>query len=204
MPERSPRRLRPVRLALAAVASLVLVASAGAAEQKTHVTIYRPFVHGKLSPRLHVTKTSKGHCFSGSSADPRRDAWRCFIGANSIADPCFSDPKVPNWVACPADGTPFGAGIVRVVLSSALPRSLGNHGSPGQGNPWAIKLVDGKVCTFLTGATFAFHGQRVNYGCTPKVFLAGSPRRTGATWTILLGTGPKSKGRSVGILVAAW
>jgi len=193
-----------VRLAAALVLSLILAAAAaGATAQKTRVTIYRPFVAGKLSPRLYLTKTVKGQCFSGSSADPRGDAWRCAAG-NFIHDPCFSDPKVPSWVACPADGSPFGTGVIRLALSRALPKSLGNHGSTGEGNPWAVKLAGGLICTFLTGATFAFHGKRVNYGCTVKVFLAGSPNRSGGTWTITLGTGPKTKGQTARILLAAW
>jgi hypothetical protein len=192
-----------VRFALALVSSLVLVSAAGAASAKTRVTIFHPFVGGKVAPRLQVTRTVKGQCFSGSSANPRSDAWRCSVG-NSIADPCFSDPKVPSWVLCPEGGSPFGTGMVRIALSRALPKSLGNRGSPGQGNPWAVKLADGKICTFLTGATFAYHGQRVNYGCTAKVFLAGSPNRSRTTWTIVLGTGPKSTPRTAQIAVAAW
>jgi hypothetical protein len=192
-----------VRLVAAVALVLTFAAAAGATAQTTRVTVFRPFVAGKLSPKLHVTETVKGQCFSGSSADPRGDAWRCAIG-NSIADPCFSDPKVLSWVACPEDGSPFGRGVIRLALSRALPKSLGNNGSPGQGNPWAVKLAGGKVCTFLTGATFAYHGERVNYGCTVKIFLAGSPNRSSGTWTITLGTGPKSKPRTAAILVAAW
>lgn len=192
-----------MRVAVGVVLSLIVAASAAGAAEKTRVTFYRPFAQGKLSPGLYVTKTVKGQCFSGSSADPRSDAWRC-SAANAIADPCFSDPKVPSWVLCPADGTPFAVGVVRLALSRALPKSLGNHGSAGEGNPWAIKLADGRVCTFLTGVTFAYHGDRVNYGCAPKVFLAGSPDRSQATWTITLGTGPKSKARTARILVASW
>jgi len=192
-----------VRVAIGVVLALILAAGAAARVEETRVTIYRPFVQGKISPRLHVTKTVKGQCFSGSSADPRSDAWRCSAG-NAIADPCFSDPKVPSWVLCPGDGTPFGTGVVRLALSRALPKSLGNHGSPVEGNPWAVKLAGGRVCTFLTGATFAYRGERVNYGCTPKMFLAGSPDRAHSTWTITLGTGPKSKPQTARILVASW
>jgi hypothetical protein len=192
-----------VRLVVAAALSLTLAAAAGATAQATQVTVFRPFVAGKVSPRLHVTTTVKGQCFAGSSADPRSDAWRCSIG-NLIADPCFSDPKVVSWVLCPAHGSPFDTGVIRLALSRALPKSLGNHGSPGQGNPWAVRLAGGEVCTFLTGATFAFHGKRVNYGCTLKIFLVGSPNRSTATWTITLGTAPKSKPKTAEILVASW
>ena len=192
-----------MRVVAAAALSLTLAAAAGAAAETTRVTVFRPFAAGKLSPQLHVTKTVKGQCFAGSTANPRSDAWRCAVG-NLISDPCFSDPKVVSWVACPENGSPFGTGVIRLALARSLPKSLGNHGSPGQGNPWAVKLSGGQVCTFLTGATFAFHGQRVNYGCTVKVFLAGSPNRSSRTWTITLGTGPKSKPQTAVILVAAW
>ncbi len=191
------------RALLFSAALLVIAAVAGATTQTTRITVYRPFTNGKLSPRLKVVRTAKGHCFSGSVADPRRDAWRCQF-ENAIADPCFSDPKVPVWVACPEDGSPFGTRVVRLALSKSLPKSLGNRGNAGQGNPWAVKLASGKVCTFLTGATFAFRGRRVNYGCDKTTFLAGSPERSGSTWTITLGTGPKSRPRTASILVAAW
>ena len=90
------------------------------------------------------------------------------------------------------------------ALAKALPKSLGNHGSAGEGNPWAIKLPGGRVCTSLTGATFSFHGKRVNYGCDRGTFLAGNPNRSGPTWTITLGTGPKAPARTTLIAVAAW
>jgi hypothetical protein len=181
----------------------MVAATAGAAAQPTLVTIYRPYSGAKVAPSLKITRTAKGECFSGSLADSRRDAWRCEIGSQ-ISDPCFSSPAVASWVLCPEDGTPFGTTVVRLALSKSLPKSLGNKGSPGQGNPWTVRLASGKVCTFLTGATFAYHGDRVNYGCDRKTFLAGSPDRSHALWTITLGTGPKSAPRRAAIAEAAW
>jgi hypothetical protein len=192
-----------MRLGVVALAALVLATWAGGATQTTHVTVYRAYSNGKVAPGLTVIRTLKGACFAGSIADPRRDAWRCIIG-NAVNDPCFSDPAVASWVLCPADGTPFGTKVLRLSLAKALPKSLGNHGSAGQGNPWSIKLPGGRVCTFLTGASFQFHGQRVNYGCDRSTFLAGSPDRSGPTWTITLGAGRASPARTVPIAVAAW
>ena len=105
---------------------------------------------------------------------------------------------------CPADGTPFGTKVLRLSLAKALPKSLGNNGSAGQGNPWAIKLPGGQVCTFLTGATFPFHGKRVNYGCDPEHVPRRQPGPHGPTWTITLGTGAEGAGADGPILVAAW
>jgi hypothetical protein len=191
-----------VRLVVALALSLIIAAVASAAP-KTHVTVFHAFAAGKLSPRLHVTQTVKGYCFAGSAADSRSDAWRC-SGGNLILDPCFSDPKVISWVACPELGSPFETRVIRLALSRALPKSLGNHGAAGQGNPWAVKLADGRTCTFLTGATFTYYGKRANYGCTAKSFLAGSPNRSAPTWTITLGTGRKSTPKIAEIVVAAW
>ena len=192
-----------MRLALAVLASLVLGASAGCMAQTTKVRIYRPFDGGNLAPTFHFTQKTKGACFSGSAADPRSDAWRCSIG-NTLIDPCFSNPNAHTWVACPAKGTPFGLGVIRIKLTKPLPTGLANHGSAGRGNPWAVKLAGGTVCTFLTGATFTFHEQRANYGCTKTTFLAGSPNRSSPTWTITLGTGRTSPPKTAVILIAAW
>jgi hypothetical protein len=192
-----------MRFAIVALAGVLIASSASGAAQTTRVTIYRPYLDGKTAPGLTIARTVKGRCFAGSIADPRSDAWRCFIG-NSIADPCFSDPAVASWVLCPEDGTPFGTTVVRLALAKALPKNLANKSSPGVGNPWTLKLAGGMVCTFLTGATYAYHGKRVNYGCDRKTFLAGNPDRSGPTWTITLGTGPKSQPRRAVILVAAW
>jgi hypothetical protein len=192
-----------VRVALAVLAFLVLGASAGATAQTTRVKIYRPLDGGNLASTLHFTAKPNGSCFSGSAADPRSDAWRCSIG-NKLVDPCFSDPNAHTWVACPSDGTPFGLGVIRIKLTKPLPTKLRNHGSAGKGNPWSVKLAGGKVCTFLTGATFTFHGKRANYGCTKTTFLAGNPNRSSPTWTITLGTGRTAPPKTAVILVAAW
>jgi eukaryotic-like serine/threonine-protein kinase len=192
-----------VRVAFAVLAFLVLGASAGATAQTTRVKVYRPLDGGDLIPTLHVTSKPKGACFSGSAADPRTDAWRCSIG-NKLVDPCFSHPKAHTWVACPSDGTPFGLSVIRLHLLKPLPTKLRNHGKAGEGNPWAIKLAGGRICTFLTGATFSFHGKRANYGCGKTTFLAGSPSRSSPTWTITLGTARTAPPKTAVILVAAW
>lgn len=193
-----------MRLAAAAIVALALAASAGARTDTTRIQLYRPVVDGAVAPGFTVAKTARGKCFSGSSADARSDAWRCFVGANEIADPCFSATPPRSWVVCPLNGSPFSTRLVKLSLTAPLPKAMANHGSAGGGNPWAIKLAGGQVCTFLTGATFAYHGKRANYGCTRTIFLAGSPDRTHATWTITLGTGPRSQPRTAVILTAVW
>lgn len=192
-----------MRFGVVAVVACVLAGSAAGAAGPTRVTIFKAYESGKPAPGLSIVRTAKGECFAGSIADPRTDAWRCIVG-NSVADPCFSDKAVASWVLCPLDGSPFGTKLLRISLAKALPRNLANRGSAGQGNPWAVKLADGTVCTFLTGATFPFHGQRVNYGCDRRTFLAGNPDRSGPTWTITLGRSPKGKAKTATIIIAAW
>ena len=188
---------------ISAAAALVLAASAAGSSQTTRVTNFRAYLDRGPAPGLTIVRTAKGECFAGSIADARSDAWRCMVG-NYVSDPCFSDPAVASWVLCPLDGTPFGTKLLRISLAKSLPKNLGNKGAAGQGNPWAIKLPGGKICTALTGATSSFHGRRVNYSCGRRAFLAGSPDRSKPTWTITLGTGPKSRARTVPIAVAAW
>src|SRR5262249_28897282 len=155
-----------MRFALAVAASLVLVAAAGASTQATRVKIYRPLDGGDLVPTLHFTSKVSGTCLSGSAANSRSDAWRCSTGGR-IVDPCFSDPNAHTWVACPSDGAPFTLGVIRLHIKRPLPIKRGNHGVAGEGNPWAIRLANGTVCTFHAGARFSFHGKPVNYDC-PK------------------------------------
>lgn len=190
-----------MRAAVVALALLVLAGAAGAGTRTTRVTVYRPFAGGRLAPGFVVAHAARGSCWTGSIADERSDAWRCFVG-NVIHDPCFSDPRVHGWVACAV--APFGRRVLRLNLTKPLPRKQANRGRPGRGDPWAVKLPGGTVCTAFTGATFLYRGLRASYGCTSKAFLAGSPNRSRPTWTMVLGTSPKAPPRTALILAALW
>lgn len=190
-----------MRAIVAVVAALALTAAAAAAVAKTKIQVYDPFAGGKLAPGLTLTKALRGSCVAGSSATPRAGAWRCFSG-NAVLDPCFAKAGV-KWLACPVT-TPFDKRVARLNLTKPLPAALANKARPGVGHPWTIRLTNGTVCAFLTGATIAFHGERVNYGCDRRTFLAGVPDRTTPTWTITLGTGPRAKPQRAQIAVAIW
>ena len=90
--------------------------------QTTRVTVQRPFVGGRLSPRLRVTKTVKGECFSGSSANPRRDAWRCSAGKLHLR-PLFLRPDGFS-LAPSAMGSRGPSGNPPPPLTRCLVRSL--------------------------------------------------------------------------------
>jgi hypothetical protein len=125
-----------------------------------------------------ATKQATGNCFAPSVAATRSDAFRCIAG-NAIFDPCFTIPGNTSAVMCvpdPTDPTSF----VQLSLTQPLPAP---QTTPAQPQPWFLKLADNSTCGFLTGATGAVNGQRLNYGCTSTWDLLGMPQR-GTVWTI--------------------
>jgi hypothetical protein len=48
--------------------------------------------------------------------------------------------------------------------------------------PWAVELANGERCALLTGATAAFAGQRLNYGCESGGYVIGELQRDGLVW----------------------
>ncbi len=48
--------------------------------------------------------------------------------------------------------------------------------------PWALELANGERCTLLTGATAAFAGQRLNYGCESGGYVIGELQRDELVW----------------------
>jgi hypothetical protein len=48
--------------------------------------------------------------------------------------------------------------------------------------PWAVELANGERCALLTGATAAFAGQRLNYGCESGGYIIGELQRDGLVW----------------------
>jgi hypothetical protein len=158
-----------------------------------------------VSPGLHVVRTARGYCWEGSAADwGRSDARRCFIG-NFIHDPWFSDSSTTTngYVVCAA--TPWSRKVVKIALTRKLPLAQRNpSGSPLRRRPWAIKLSSAQKCVAFTGATGTIAGRAVAYGCVPRGYLLGEPRRTGATWTIWYAAGYKARHISRATIAEAW
>lgn len=123
----------------------------------------------------------RGHCFFGSLSTSRRDAWRCETG-NLIYDPCFNSSHAPGRVACPV--AQLDTGLV-IRLTRALPSRYRNTRPPSvRLTPWNVWLTGGQECQWITGASGIISGQRVNYGCTGRLLLLGTPHRTRGLWTI--------------------
>lgn len=127
---------------------------------------------------IRETAKDTGNCWESSLAAPRANAWRCMV-VNSIYDPCFSVSARDSFVICNANPAGDARGM-KVMLSKPLPTPDFRQG--GQ-QAWLLKLSDGAVCSFFTGATGIIDGQRINYGCTDKQVIAGAPR-TGIEWTV--------------------
>jgi hypothetical protein len=136
------------------------------------------------------------NCWETSLAAPRADAWRCIVG-NIIYDPCFSTSAKANYVICDVDPSVSSLGL-KATLAHALPASEPSK----ETQAWFLRLTDGSVCSFLTGATGLFEGDRINYGCTNDITIAGMPH-TDKIWTVK--AIPKDATKAVTMSVAeAW
>ncbi len=173
-----------VALALAAV-------SVAFAAAPTKLAQWVAFRAGKVASVVHVIQRGQGYCFTGSLADPRADAWRCFLG-NEIQDPCFSGGG--TFVICPS-GTPDSRDALELQLTKPLPINQANPpGDPTRKDPWVIVTAGGAYCYRITGASALRAGKELTYECAGASSLAGSPRRARSAWTIsLLATGTSKR-----------
>src|ERR1017187_1165279 len=107
------------RVALvAAMTAAAFGTGAAAAGQPTELSVYEPF-SASGTPTVRVTNTVRGHCWTGSLAAAREDAWRCMSG-NLIYDPCFSSASARGIVLCPATGA-WSSAAIEIRLTQSLP-----------------------------------------------------------------------------------
>jgi len=184
---------------LAASDVLTAKAALSTAPARTSIVVYTPFtIDGQLTSGIKITRTISGSCWTGSEGSRRSDAWRCMSG-NFIYDPCFSGPR--TWVACLS-----GRGVIRMNLTKTLPRDYADPPlNTNTSDPSEVVLPHGITCSFAQGATGTVAGLRLNYYCSNKAWLLGSPNRRSALWAILyLPTLKATHARTVSILVARW
>jgi hypothetical protein len=123
---------------------------------------------------------------------------------NYIYDPCFADQTtVAHFVLCPLYRP--GANVLRINLTRGLPATAVTSQDPTRHQPWAMRLANGRWCTFITGATGLIAGMRINYGCTGGGILIGEPRRSSVTWSIFYAASFKANQyRPVSVREAWW
>ena len=133
----------------------------------------------QFTPAIPTGPAQSGSCWENSVAVSRDGAWRCMMD-NSIADPCFAVGDKPTMV-CGADPAANNIGFI-VNLTKPLPKS----DIPAQARQayrgWLIRLADGTVCGFATGATTGVNGERANYLCTDHSVILGD-LKPGQVWT---------------------
>jgi hypothetical protein len=184
--------------------ALVLACSIGAtAAPRTERLIYTPFAaDGSLRAGLRAVDF-EGECFTTSLLVGRAGVFRCITG-NLLRDPCFGDPSVDPGesfpvVVCASD--PWRHTVVRVALAAELPAE--DAPRPG-GAPWALELVSGARCVFVTGATNVVRGYRLNYFCGRDRFLFGSPRTSAPAWRIRQSRSADGRGMRLVAIRRAW
>lgn len=164
-------------LAVGAGAGRAVAPAPGARVAATHVVRLSPVTaSGVRKPGWRVTtRRSGGTCHRGSEA-VGEGAYRCFAH-NTVFDPCWVQRGGRGQhVLCAA--SPWRRDVARVAVRHLHAAS----GTPR--NVWGIRLVSGRRCTFLQGASVVHHGQRVSYGCGGHLYLYGEPDRSSAVWQI--------------------
>jgi hypothetical protein len=109
--------------------------------------------------------------------------------AGGVLDPCIQNIWTPEGapveLACVSD--PFGNEVVLLTATAPLPQ---NQAAPNAGSatapplPWALELANGKRCGLMRGATTAFAGMRLNYGCMGGGSVIGDVDRSAPIWVV--------------------
>jgi hypothetical protein len=161
--------------------ALVLVMPAHGAS-KTSVTVFSPWSADGLRAGFTVTQKASGSCWTHSLLSDRADAWRCFEGSD-ILDPCFARAPQTRTLACAA--SPFSHRLISLSLKKPLTgdQNATTRWLQPKGEPWGLKLKNGDTCVFVTGATDAVEGERLNYACRKTGWIIGAPDRSAPIWT---------------------
>jgi hypothetical protein len=171
----------PIAIAVAAALALIMVVPA-VGDAATQQKRYRAW-DARGVATVQAMNERRGDCNSNSFINSRSDAWRCFVG-NTILDPCFENPVFDREVLCVPSPWARSGTLVRSRLDPDDRFPLTRT------RPWALRLVNGRGCVSVSGATTVVRGSRMNYICRhfrTGPFLFGAPNRSRPTWTISLG-----------------
>jgi hypothetical protein len=199
------RTMRRIAGGFIAASMLALVSiSPSWAATKTIVIFFLPWTSaGNLQPDFHVVETVSGNCWTDSLSTSRGDAYRC-MAHDSIYDPCFAPSKHPHAVACSSD--PFAKRIVLFKLTKPLPSPptpMTQYLQP-HNRPWGLRLTNGDKCSFVTGATDAVNGERLNYACAHDGWIVGLPSQSTPFWSARTSDYPSKHVKRVSIAEAVF
>jgi hypothetical protein len=154
---------------------------------------------GGLRAGYRLGRSGRGHCFSSSLVDGR--LYRCFLGTNTILDPCWPGHG-RSAVLCLAQ--PWSHRVVRIRLTAPLPRR-----TPFPPRLWGLRV--GRPadvgCVAAMGATGTVGGQRISFLCAGGWALLGdAPDRRTPAWTMRAArrVGDRYRARGIVHLTAAW
>jgi hypothetical protein len=132
---------------------------------RTEISFFDPML--PTEEPLEISATLKGSCLPFSVVNRASEAIRCFAD-NGIYDPCWAVAYGAGGHVCLS--TPWDETGVRVT-GFVAPWPKGYRPESGRSPttrtvaPWALQLSNGRRCLFVSGATYAIAGQRLNYRC---------------------------------------
>ncbi len=151
------------------------------------------------APTVPVRSTESADSCSSSFVNSQSTALRCFAG-NTIRDPCFLDPNDDDRAVC----TPSPSARSSVEMLNIAAADDGSRNTPSSRVPWALDLRNGASCFFVSGASNARAGRRLNYFCDDRRYLWGIPNRSTSYWTILRSKRSSGRGWLRAKVAVAW
>jgi len=155
------------------------VSAHGAAPAHTRKVLVGPVTAaGTRASGYRVTRRVSGaSCSAGSEAIGQ--AYRCFAG-NGVYDPCWGVKTSSPTVLCVAE--PWLRTAAELRVKAAL-GPIPAEGGGGAGEPWGVQLASGQRCVIAQGAHGAFHGQVIDYYCSPGLSLLRGLNLRAVPWT---------------------
>lgn len=124
-------------------------------------------------------ETRDGSCWVNFLNSPY--SWSCFVGANSIFEPCLTAVDGQT-IVCNIDPLNESQQFA-LNLTEPLPDpEPARPDAPISQEVWLLELADGVICGLFSGTSIGFDDQRVNYGCQDGAQILGDPQ-PGPVWT---------------------
>jgi len=162
--------------------------SLGENPQETSIYLVAPFGPQGLSADLTPLETLAGRCDTRSERAARPDAWRCQSADGRSFDPCFQNTfdEQDGRTACLPNPTLADV----IVIETGAP--LAQQQRSGAGQPWAVELSNGLICTRTSPPPFSVGGLLAEYACGQQTYIFGQPEAREPFWRAYVGTPGRS------------